>query len=74
MDSCHSGTVMDLPYEIRVGETAMRRTTKLNFENLNVQHLNDESTYTHRQKAMRRTSGKPFRESFTSIKPINLDE
>lgn len=74
MDSCHSGTGMDLPFEIKVGETAMRRNTKLNLENINVQDLDDESTYTPRQKAMRQSSEKPFRESFTSIQPFHLEE
>eukprot|EP00980_Cylindrotheca_fusiformis_P025431 scaffold13706_cov98-Cylindrotheca_fusiformis.AAC.1 len=74
MDSCHSGTGMDLPYEITVGETSFRRSTKLNLENLDIQDLDDESSYTPRQKIMRQHSERPFRDSFSSVQPLYPEE
>mmetsp|Transcript_38709 Transcript_38709/g.93586 ORF Transcript_38709/g.93586 Transcript_38709/m.93586 type:complete len:348 (-) Transcript_38709:204-1247(-) len=79
MDSCHSGTGMDLPFVIQVGETQMRRSTKLlrhavDFSKEIEEGANHgESRLTDRQVEMRKLSDLPFQESFyTSRNNISL--
>ena len=66
MDSCHSGTGMDLPYVIKVGEDKMRCTGKVRTGG-NGTDDDESNELTPQQKLMRHNSNKHFRESFTMI-------
>jgi len=68
MDSCHSGTGMDLPFVIQVGETEMRRSTKkLRGLEESLRGLDiDDST--DRQVELRKLASLPFQESFKTFR------
>ncbi|CAJ1947743.1 unnamed protein product [Cylindrotheca closterium] len=71
VDSCHSGTVLDLPFVIQVGEKHMRRSTRKLLRGLTKEEQEadddfDSKLLTDRQVEMRKLSALPFRESFSA--------